>query len=91
MARRSGWRRAGDPVAFFSMTPPHHAVLPVAAPDTIAIDGAFTQPAARGHGIAGRLLQTGPGLNADTGRRPRLRGFRVGQHRSESLLARPRL
>ena len=52
-------RRAGDPVAFFSMTPPHHAVLPVASPDTIAIDGAFTQPAARGHGIAGRLLQTG--------------------------------
>ena len=52
-------RHAGDPVAFFSMTPPEHAVLPVAAPDTIAIDGAFTQPAARAHGIAGHLLDTG--------------------------------
>lgn len=49
-------RHHGRPVAFLALERPAHALLPLDAPDTIAIGAAYTEPLARGQGIAGALL-----------------------------------
>lgn len=56
--RQAVWiaRQNGQAVAFFKLEPPEHPVLPVDQPGTIACTGAYTQPAARGGGVATALF-----------------------------------